>query len=281
MSRTALLAAAGRMAERRRADRLFDDALAREFLTAAGGPAGPDESTDRVARILGDMFALRSWYFDERLLEFTARGGRQVVILAAGLDARAFRLGWPSGTTVFELDLPPLLRFKEDVLSTTGHQPRCHRKVVPTDLAGEWTSALAAAGFDRFRPTAWLAEGLLLYLTPEQGDHVITDLTTLSGRGSLLLIEHVNKAAQTSPEGRTVAAHVARMGEPWRSHLDEPAKWLARFGWRTDIRDIRELALAHGRPVSPFAGPNPADHRRVWCLTATSSPDLNGTEPTE
>lgn len=289
ISGTALLATAGREAETHRPDRLFADPLAELFLASATAPAeltATDKTLrERVTRILGDMFTLRTRFFDDQLMRFADDGGRQCVILGAGLDSRAFRLRWPPGTTVFELDLPATLDYKDSVLAGTTHQPTCRRVTVPVDLTTDWATPLTRAGFDPSAPTAWLAEGLLLYLTAEQGDRLLATLTAHSAPRSVLLVEHVNYAAQTAPEGRAVAELTAALREPWRSHLDHPAQWLAQFGWHAHVRDIRELARIHHRPTPPLAGTNPADDRRIWCLAAAparpaptaSVPDSTGT----
>ncbi|WP_194820225.1 SAM-dependent methyltransferase [Nocardia sp. XZ_19_385] len=268
ISATAILAAAGRMAESRRPDPLINDPLAEVFLTAAARRRLAPAVDDDIAHLLGDMFTLRSRFFDEQLLRFAEAGGRQCVILGSGLDSRTHRLDWPSRTTVFEIDRPGMLEFKEAVLAGSPNKPTCRRVVVPTDLTNDWTAPLIRGGFDPGEPTAWLAEGLLLYLTAEQGNQLLTTLTAHSASGSTLLVEHVNHAAQSAQEGRTVAKLVATLGEPWLSQLDEPTRWLARFGWTADTHDIRDLAATHNRPVPPFAGTDPSDDRRVWCLAA-------------
>ncbi|MGV9675493.1 SAM-dependent methyltransferase [Nocardia sp. NPDC003482] len=272
LSDTALLAAAGRAAESRRPDPLVTDPLAESFLDAVAPPVlDPSRKAmgERVARLLGDMFILRTRYFDDELTRFTASGGRQCVLLGAGLDTRAYRLRLPSATTVYELDLPPTLEFKDSVLLGRSERPVCRRIPVRADLATDWTTPLIRAGFDPRARTAWLAEGLLLYLTARQGDRLLATLTAHSAPHSMVLVEHVNRAAQTAAAGRAVAEWVAALGEPWRSELDDPARWLARFGWTGRVHDIRELALTHRRPVPPFAGTESGDDRRVWCVSAT------------
>ncbi len=121
----------------------------------------------------------------------TAESGcRQVVLLAAGLDTRAFRLTWPPGLRLFELDLPDVLAFKEHVLAGQGALPRCGRTILPIDLQAEWPAALTTAGFDPTAPTAWLAEGLLIYLTAHDATQLLARVDELSADRSQLSFEH-------------------------------------------------------------------------------------------
>ncbi len=265
VSVTALTAAAARVVESRKPERLVDDPMAEGFLAAVGWE--PTVS-DSMSAALGDMFAVRSRFLDQQLLRFARNGGRQVVILGAGLDTRAFRLAWPPGTSVYELDKPALLRFKETVLSRCGGEPGCRRVPVEADLAADWVPALMEAGLATSEPVAWLAEGLLLYLTCEQCDRLMGELSSLGGLGSVLLVEHLNRAAQTSQPGSAVAHQVASVGEPWRSHLDDPAGWLSRFGWDAEVHDIRELAVKYGRPIPPIVDDQDSPESMIWCVAA-------------
>ncbi|MER6798560.1 SAM-dependent methyltransferase, partial [Amycolatopsis mediterranei] len=174
VSRTAIGVAALRAYESRRPDRLFDDPYAAAFFEA-GRSALPGTSPEGPQAGLGAMFypqvVIRTRFYDDYLL---GAGCAQVVLLAAGLDTRAFRLAWPDGTRLFELDLPEVLAFKDEVLGRHGAEPACARVVVPADLREDWAAALREAGFDPAVPTAWLAEGLLMYLTPEEAERLLT-----------------------------------------------------------------------------------------------------------
>src|SRR5579884_2771734 len=163
---TALLVARARANESRRPDRLFDDPLAAAFVKAGGEVLARAEQSlpggDDVNRWREDSVALRTSFLDGVLVSACEAGCRQVVLLAAGLDARAFRLDWPPGTRLYELEMPDVLSFKERVLADAGAKPRCERIVVPADLRdAAWPARLQAAGFDARQPTAWIAEGLL------------------------------------------------------------------------------------------------------------------------
>jgi methyltransferase (TIGR00027 family) len=256
VSATALRVAAVRARESTRPDRLFDDPYAAAFAAAANtagpvdgtGPAGPGgaESVSgedlgevkRVRQLLALHVVVRTRFYDDYLL---AAGCRQVVLLAAGLDARAFRLPWPADTYVFELDLPEVLAVKDRVLAAQAARPMCTRTTVAVDLREDWPSALLAAGFEPGEPTAWLIEGLLVYLTTEHATALLTAVRALSAAGSRLATEG------------TGVAHIARtrqtVTELWHGGLDDPPGWLARHGWHTEVHEFADLAATYGRPL--------------------------------
>jgi methyltransferase (TIGR00027 family) len=134
---------------------------------------------------------IRTKYFDEYLLAAVQAGVRQVVILASGLDSRAYRLPWPDGTTVYEIDQPAVIEFKTRTLANLGAEPTSDRRTVPIDLRADWPSALQAAGLDTGAPTAWLVEGLLIYLPSEAQDRLFDNITALSVPGSAIATEYV------------------------------------------------------------------------------------------
>ena len=143
--------------------------------------AGMDRMTDNMA--------VRTKFFDEFFLDATRSGIRQAVILASGLDARAYRLPWPAGTVVFEVDQPQVIEFKTRTLAELSARPTSDRRAVPIDLRDDWPAALRAAGFDPSQPTAWSAEGLLGYLPPEAQDRLLDNITALSAPGSRFATE--------------------------------------------------------------------------------------------
>ncbi|OBF61556.1 SAM-dependent methyltransferase [Mycobacterium sp. 852002-53434_SCH5985345] len=138
-----------------------------------------------------DGMAVRTKYFDDYFVNATGGGIRQVVILASGLDARAYRLPWPAGTVVYEIDQPRVIEFKTGTLAGIGAEPTATRRAVPIDLRADWPAALKASGFDPTAPTAWLAEGLLIYLPPEAQDRLFDNITALSAPGSTIATEFV------------------------------------------------------------------------------------------
>lgn len=206
---TALGVAAGRAAENVRQDRLFDDPFAQLFLDAAGDGVWtlaarttlPEElnaiDPQLPARMqaMGNYTASRTVFFDEFFLHAAEAGVRQAVILAAGLDARAWRLDWPQGTTVYELDQPKVLEFKTATLEAAGAEPRATQVNVPIDLRHDWPEALRRAGFDDSIPTAWSAEGLLPYLPAEAQDLLFERIQTLSAPGSRVAVESFGTGA--------------------------------------------------------------------------------------
>jgi methyltransferase (TIGR00027 family) len=201
---TGLLVAAIRANESTREDRLFNDPYAeklagetgRAILAAAITEAG-EQSTVQIV--------VRTRFLDDALLRATG-ATRQVVILAAGMDARAYRLPWPDGTTVYELDQPAVIDAKADILA--DDQPRCRRVAIGVDLANDWPAALRAGGFDPQRPTTWLIEGLLQYLDASAVRTMFDRVNALSAAGSALLYDVVG---QTLLESQAMAPLLTKM----------------------------------------------------------------------
>jgi methyltransferase (TIGR00027 family) len=253
-----------RARESGRADRLFNDRYAQVFLDAALGPFpaagnglanGPfPASADGIAFYA--RAAVRTRFFDDYLSAAVTAGCGQVVLLAAGLDARAFRLAWSPGTRVFEVDGPDVLSFKDTVLADRGAIARCERVTVPADLGQDWTARLGEAGFERCRRTAWLAEGVLLYLTAGEAGRLLSRVTALSAPGSQLAFEHSPAPAADRPAALREYAPV------WKGGLGEGASaWLAGHGWQPEFRALAAVAGWYRREV-----PGP---RHGGFLTAT------------
>jgi methyltransferase (TIGR00027 family) len=149
-----------------------------------------DATPERIQAMIDGM-AVRTKYFDDYFINATETGVRQAVILASGLDARAYRLPWAAGTVVYELDQPQVIEFKTTTLAGIGAEPTATRRTVPIDLRQDWPAALQKAGLDATAPTAWLAEGLLIYLPPEAQDRLFDNITALSVPGSTIATEFV------------------------------------------------------------------------------------------
>jgi methyltransferase (TIGR00027 family) len=191
---TATAVAASRALASRAPTPLIDDPFAEPlvravgvdyFVTMAHGELAFDPNSAMPDQhLLAQGMAIRTKYFDEFFLSATASGVRQAVILAAGLDARSYRLPWPDGTTVFELDQPEVTAFKTRTFDELGATPTAALHSVGVDLRDDWPTALRDAGFDPAAPTAWIAEGLLAYLPPEAQDRLFDAITTLSAPGS-------------------------------------------------------------------------------------------------
>ena len=279
---TALGVAAGRAAENEREDRLFDDPYAQLFIEAAGegmwtmfsrgslpeALADVDPQLPARMQAMGNYTASRTVFFDEFFMGAAQAGVRQAVILAAGLDARAWRLGWPQGTAVYELDQPKVLEFKIATLNAAGAQPRATQINVPIDLRQDWPEALRQAGFDDSAPTAWSAEGLLPYLPAQAQDLLFERVQTLSAPGSRIAVEAFNTGtfdADTLARQRALMQRY-RAALAAQQHTDLPdfadfedllyledradvANWLRGHGWDVEVTTAHDLMADKNRPA--------------------------------
>ena len=200
-----------------------------------------------------EQIAVRTRFFDDFFAGAVSAGIRQAVILASGLDTRAYRLPWPPDAVVFEIDQPQVVEFKSGVLEGLGAAAAADHRTVAIDLRDDWLTALRDNGFDATRPTAWIAEGLLPYLPPEAQDRLFDNVTTLSAPGSRLATEHMD--IQGSPEewAEKLTERSRRMG----SNLDltqlfywgernSAGDYLTSKGWDVTIRPTREAYAANG-----------------------------------
>ncbi|OBF86030.1 SAM-dependent methyltransferase [Mycobacterium sp. 852002-51163_SCH5372311] len=217
------------------------------------------------AQAMVDGMAVRTKYFDDYFVGATGGGVRQVVILASGLDSRAYRLPWPVGTVVYEIDQPRVIEFKTTTLDEIGAKPTATRRTVPIDLRADWPAALKAAGLDASAPTAWLAEGLLIYLPPDAQDRLFDNITELSVPGSTIATEFVPgiidfdvARAQDMPNplrdhGVDIdMASLVYTGE--RSHVLD---YLSAKGWKVDGVTRSELFVRNGLDVPAPEDDNP------------------------
>lgn len=281
---TALMVAAARALETARDDALARDVYAGHFVRAAPGCAGwplhPDEvpggEGDPLWGRLARYFGLRTRVFDDHLLRRAEAGIRQTVLLGAGLDTRAHRLPWPRDCTVFEIDQEPVLAFKEEVLGarSCGRPPAsgARRTAVPTDLCEDWIPALTAAGFDSSRPTAWLAEGLLLYLPSAAETRLIDAVAAHSAPGSTLAYEIKDIAESAAVRASPVyAAARDRIGIDLLALFDpdprpDSAAVLGGYGWRTRTDTPFDHARRLGR--GPLPEPDDALAANRWIFAA-------------
>lgn len=247
VGRTAVWVAGMRAAEDARADRLFDDAFAGAFVSAAGGGVAPRAAAGPPGT--SEFLAIRTRFFDDQARAACAGGIRQVVLLAAGLDCRAFRLDWPDGVRLFELDLPEMFAFKEPVLVSVGAVARCRRVVVAVDLRGQWAQTLAAAGFDSAAATGWLAEGLLPYLPIADSDRLLSTVTGLSAPGSRLVFDYIEATAADRPAMQATSDAVRQMGAELVPTVDSPADRLVERGWQASLFRVPALGEGYGRPL--------------------------------
>jgi methyltransferase (TIGR00027 family) len=216
---TATMVAASRALASQGPDPLLDDPLADPLVRAVGlspfirlidGEVTIDDDPVLNRRTRTEQMAVRTRFFDDFFIAATEGGIRQAVILASGLDTRAYRLAWPAGTVVFEIDQPQVIDFKTTTLAKLGAEPTAEHHTVSIDLRYDWPAALREAGFDPSKPTAWSAEGLLPYLPPEAQDRLFDNITALSAPGSQLATEHTSNPDAFSEES------VRRIGERWR-----------------------------------------------------------------
>jgi methyltransferase (TIGR00027 family) len=269
VSTTALGVAAIRAAEADRADALFADPLADAFVRAAGTSWRPTTDPEQRARITALIMwvRVRTRFLDDLLLDACANGCRQIVTLGAGLDARAFRLDLPPGGRLFELDLSEILEFKQRVVGSEHHEAACERIVVPTDLTGDWARDLREAGFDATQPTAWLAEGLLVYLTEERREAVIDRVSALSVPGCRLgiTLASAERRAAPPPAFTSVPSRPRDYVALWQSDAPaDAAAWLEPRGWNVREFDAFERAQLYGLPSTPADG-----RRRARLVDAT------------
>jgi methyltransferase (TIGR00027 family) len=202
---TALMVAAVRAAESESSAPLINDPYARMLVADEGGGvfssildgsladriAAKDPEAAAIFSYMQDYQAVRTHYFDAFYTEAAAAGIRQFVILASGLDTRAYRLNWPQRTVVYEVDLAKVLQYKAGELAARGVQPRATVREVAADLRDDWPSVLKEQGFDPSQPTAWLAEGLLMYLPGTEQDELFELITESSAAGSRVAAEFI------------------------------------------------------------------------------------------
>jgi methyltransferase (TIGR00027 family) len=259
---TGLTVAGIRAEETARPDRLFADPLAAAFVAAAGAP--PSRATSRQAAALRLWIVARTVFLDELITGACADGVRQVVLLGAGFDTRAFRLPWPLGVRCFELDTSDVLAAKEQVLTEQSAAAGCERIVVATDLRGDWPAELRTAGLDPAQPAIWVAEGLLVYLSPDHVDQLLDEVTSLSAAGSRLGLTFRNREQGDQSAPAPAFAPVGGTRRPGR---------LAGHGWAAELAGAREVLQAHGRPVPATRGDSRAGPRpRALLISAMLDP---------
>jgi methyltransferase (TIGR00027 family) len=276
---TALGVAAARAAETVSESPLIQDPFAQVFLDAAGpgmwsltsdpklSAALTDLEPDVGAyrQVMVDFMAVRTKWFDELFLDAVSSGIRQVVILASGLDSRSWRLPWPDGTTVYELDQAKVLEFKTGTLARHGAQPAARLVSVAVDLREDWPKALREAGFDATAPTMWSAEGLLRYLPAAAQDLLFERIDSLSAPGSRLATNGPSKNA-VNPEllasqreqstrfraaaAEVLGAEIPNVEELWYpEERTEIVDWLGAHGWDATAVGMADLLARHGRDI--------------------------------
>ena len=266
---TALGVAAMRAIEGHHAEPLVRDPYAAAFVKAAADqlprpmPVTPEESAADPGSFwpgITHYIAVRSRFVDDFFAAAARAGLRQTVIVAAGFDTRPFRLDWMPGATVYEIDAPMILAFKDSVLTAQGAGPRCVRRTVTADLRADWPTALRDAGFDPATPTAWLAEGLFPYPTDEAMNFLLGHLHELSAPGSWITADHI--PGGTNALGGSLARDIASGGSEELTAIwiadqhHDPASWLLGHGWTTDVSLVSWIAAAYGRPMTDLQPEN-------------------------
>jgi methyltransferase (TIGR00027 family) len=278
---TALGVAAARAAETRSENPLISDPFAQVFLDAVGdgvwnwhsAPQLPAELLEAEPELPLQMqsmvsyMASRTAFFDQFFLDATRAGIRQAVILAAGLDSRSWRLPWPDGTTVYELDQPRVLEFKLSTLADHGSKPACNRVAVPVDLRQDWPTALQQAGFDPSAPSVWSAEGLMPYLPAAAQELLFDRVQGLTAAGSRVAVEALGpkfldpafRATRRERMDRIRALmaevdpqrEIPRTDELWYfEEREDVGDWFRRHGWDVTVTPSDELMAGYGRKAA-------------------------------
>jgi methyltransferase (TIGR00027 family) len=260
---TATMVAASRALASQGPDALLDDPLADPLVRAVGlspfvrlidGEISMDDDPLLNRQRRAEQITVRTRFFDDFFIGAADAGVRQAVILASGLDTRAYRLPWPANTVVYEIDQPQVIDFKTETLAGLGAAPTAQRRAIGIDLRDDWPAALRAGGFDVDQPTAWSAEGLLPYLPPEAQDRLFDNITALSAPGSRLATEHVPDPDAFTDE------RVQRISERWRRYgfdLDASdlfyqgersivVDYLTNHGWQVTAYPAKELYERNG-----------------------------------
>ncbi|MDT5287060.1 MAG: hypothetical protein QOF88_1949 [Mycobacterium sp.] len=262
---TATMVAAARALASKEAEPLIQDPYAGPLVRAVGIDfftklidgvvATSDVDDGGAAQLMTGMMAVRTRFFDDFFLDATRGGVRQAVILASGLDSRAYRLPWPDGTVVYEIDQPQVIEAKTAAMADIGATPTADRRAVAVDLRDDWPEALRRAGFDTTQPTAWSAEGLLVYLPPEAQDRLFDDITALSAPGSQLSTEY-------HPDGgASLGERANAVSDAWVTHgfnvkltdlfyagdRKPVVDYLTGLGWQVHARTRPEVFAGYGR----------------------------------
>jgi methyltransferase (TIGR00027 family) len=246
-------------------DPLLDDPWADPLVRAVGSETfiklldtDLGQNTDAVLsrQPVREQITVRTRFFDDFFLQATGSGIRQAVIVASGLDTRAYRLPWPAGTVVYEIDQPEVIEFKTRALANLGAEPTAQRRTVSIDLRDDWPSALVAAGLDTAAPTAWSAEGLLVYLPPDAQDRLFDNITALSAPRSRIATEHMDMrdipsdwAQKLTERSKRVGSNIDLASLFFTGERNSAADYLTGHGWRVDIRTTEQAFAANGFQV--------------------------------
>ncbi len=240
VGRTAVAVALARALESERPDPWFDDRLAQGLARRIGDAREADDrEPPRIREGLRDWIAVRTRFLDELILDAVASENRQVVVVGAGLDARAFRLPLPADSTFFEVDRPDVVAVKERIVAASGLESPGTRRMLVGDVTDPgWIGALAAAGWRQDVPTVWVLEGFLVYFEPEVRTRLVARLAAVSAPGSRL--------------GATVSTRADDPARPlWHAFESvDFVQWFGECGWDATVTTMEELTREYGRPVT-------------------------------
>lgn len=248
-SQTALMVAAYRGRASAAAEPVCDDPWALRL----AGPEGEALSRrwDLHSPSMELWLGLRTRYLDDCVARALERGVAQVVILGAGLDTRAARLGRP-GVRFFEVDQPASQADKRARLSSFDTYPIDAATFVACDFeTDDFVECLDDAGLDRSEPTCFIWEGVIYYLAEEAARDTLTRLSRDFDPRSLVVFDYLNThMARSSPklqdEDRAMKGIIEELGEPMRFGIDDPTPLMAESGYRV-VRTVSfdELALQY------------------------------------
>jgi len=285
---TATMVAAARALATEDTDPIINDPFAAPLVRAVGidfftrvvdgdiDPADAGETGSGELQTETDSLAVRTKFFDDFFTGAAAAGIRQSVILAAGLDSRAYRLDWPTGSVVYEVDQPQVVTFKTETMASLGAEPTAQRRTVSIDLRDDWPTALRESGFDATQPSAWSAEGLLMYLPPEAQDRLFDHITALSAPGSQIATEyHPDNGSSMAERGKAMSDRWANVGCDvdlsglfYEGERNNVTDYLNERGWDVVARNRRDLFGEYGR-VYPDHDEQLAAFRNIVSVIAT------------
>jgi methyltransferase (TIGR00027 family) len=259
---TATAVAASRALASQNPDALLNDPWADPLVRAVGidtfvklidGEIGQTDDPLLNRQAMNEQITVRTRYFDAFFEQATGSGIRQAVILASGLDTRAYRLPWPAETVVYEIDQPQVIAFKTRTLADLGAEPTAQRMTVAIDLREDWPAALVEAGFDSQQPTAWSAEGLLVYLPPAAQDRLFDNIAALSAPGSRIATEHMDLRTVPSDWAERLTERSRRIGSDinlaelfYAGDRNPAADYLGAHGWHVDVQTTAQVYSANG-----------------------------------
>ena len=251
--------AAQRAKESERTDRLIFDPLA-PALSGQEGMAALQLSEKYNPRHedTANYIALRTRFFDDVAQGDGTVGIRQIVLPAAGMDARAYRISWPDGTTLYEIDHPELLAAKEEILQAQPRAPKCRRITIDADLTQDWVHRLVDSGFNSNERSTWLIEGLFYYLDESAVNRILVDVSRLAAPGSVLVTDLVSRSLLTSPWMQQGLKAMEEQGMGWRFGTDDPLGLFAVHGWDVAIKNPdEEGAKSQASPADISEKPPP------------------------